>query len=195
MGWDLVSKTDSGYKKYRDQWGNFRYLDPSGNFTNSQAWAGTQSHGATEIGAQEQTPGYHATDIEEQIRDDLENYTKMVDHVIDEPLEHYIPPIDSSQLAGKGYPITDYPYEKRIDKLEEIMNDNPGFEAYTIGVYTMVTDGQGTITSSGYRFCTHQDSFDILAGEFRRIMDELRALLADYGDVIITETVIKTIVY
>lgn len=191
MGWDLVSKLGNGYRKYRTESGDFRYIDGNGDFAKPQGWNGSlntyEEKGVFEEGIED--------GIEDRIRTNLDSYSKVQDRVINEPMEPYKPPIDKNYALGRGYPITDYPSNKRLDMLEKFMEKYDNHEAYTIGVHTLAVDKDGTIISSGYRYASHQEDFNILAAEFNNIMEELTATLSDYGDLIVTETMFKGMDY
>lgn len=44
MSWTLVEENSGGWKKFRDQWGNFRYQRPDGRFGNKYQWAASHTH-------------------------------------------------------------------------------------------------------------------------------------------------------
>lgn len=198
MSWELVSKTTTGYKKWRDSYGNLRYQEPSGKFTNSRAFNVSKSQTEENPATPDIPTGGEVT--QENVftrteREDLEYYDEMVDYSISEPYESYTPPVDKAFVVGRGYPINDYPRDKRAkqlkDKTEEI-----DYEIYAWGVYTLIIDSEdGTIISAGYRFTKHQTNASILEGEFKTIIDDLRAQVTDYGEVVVTETILKGMSY
>lgn len=197
MGWDLVSKTDTGYRKYRDNSGNFRYLDPNGNFTNANAWAGTHSQGATETAITETPPGSGTVisgDIWQRVDIDTDNYKTAINYVIDEPENSYTPPIDANPaVIGRGYQVGDYPRDKRVNMLTDKTRENQGYDLVNWAVTSLIMDKEGSIISSGERHTKQQPPENIpqLQADFKQHIDELRKIEADYGTVIITETKLK----
>jgi hypothetical protein len=197
MGWDLVSKTDTGYRKYRDNNGNLRYQKPNGQFTNRNAWAGTHSQGATETASTETPPDSGTVvsgDIWKRVDLDTDNYKEAINYVINEPDSNYTPPLDvPSLIVGRGYPIADYPVNERVDMLESKTRDNQEYDLCNWAVTSLIIDKDGTITSSGERHTKQQSPENIpqLIADFKQIIDDLRQTQASYGEVVITETKLK----
>jgi hypothetical protein len=196
MGWDLVSKTDTGYRKWRDNSGNLRYQKPNGQFTNSNAWAGTFSQGASETASTETPPGTGTIQSDGWNRVDLDtdNYKEAINYVLNEPDSNYTPPLDvSSLVVGRGYPVAEYPVNERVDMLEDKTRENQDYDLCNWAVTSLIIDKDGTITSSGERHTKQQSPENIpqLIADFKQIIDELRQTQASYGEVIITETKLK----
>ena len=197
MSWTLVSQTDSGYKKYRDQYGNNRYLDPDGNFTNQNAWAGTQSHGAEEL---PEFGGGVGTPINGKIRDernDLESYENAEDIVFDEPYENdYIPPVDFP-FGSNAYPIEDYPGPDRLDMLVEEIEDNPGFDHYSMAVVAVIYSSDGEILSRGERHTNLLPKDDVtqLRAEWATMIRDISAAASGYGGAAIFKSKVKMRLY
>jgi len=194
MAWDLVAVTDSGYKKYRDRFGNSRYQKPDGTFTNRFAWSGTTSQGSDieEIGQGRGTESVRG--ILSRERTDLGSYERAVDRVWDEPFEDsYMAPI-GEPFTSRGYPIGDYPSRKRLDQMvDEIEDKARDFDNFSIALSTLVYDGDGRIISNSERHTSLQPPENVVQtrAEFAQIMDELFALQADYGGVIIEKSIVK----
>lgn len=189
MGWTLVSTNSQGYRKYQTEDGSLRYMDSQGNFTSQQSWAGSfAQEGTTE------TPNYtrekRSTKVDTENRDDLGSYENATDYIWDEPHESdYRPPIDVP--FSYGYPIGDYPVNKRVDDIRDKAKDLSGYDVYSVAVTSVVYDKDGTILSSGERHTTMASNINQIMAEFREIIGKLGAIAADYGGVLITETKLK----
>jgi hypothetical protein len=192
MSWTLVSTTDTGYRKYRDQWGNFRYLDPNGNFTNAQAWAGTHSQGATEIPEYTGDIDFPSAGKSYRIRDDLDSYKEAIDIVYDEPFENdYTPPVG---FPFNAYPIEDYPSRKRLDQLIEDIEDNKDeYDCFSVGVKSVIYDEDYTVISSSERHTAlhSYEDINLIRIEWANLMEELGMIGSDYGGVAIFESLVK----
>lgn len=192
MSWTLVETTDSGYKKWRDSYGNSRYQGPDGSFTNQNAWAGTHSQGATS------TPEYSGTVTDKtsrtvDSRDDLESYENADDIVYNEPYETgYNPPADFP-FKGQGYPIEDYPSETRLDMLIGEIEDNTGYDHYSLTVVVITYADDGTILSRGERHTNllPGDSIPQLRADWRNMIEEIKALASGYGGAVVLKSKLK----
>lgn len=192
MSWTLVESTDTGYKKWRDSYGNNRYQKPNGKFTNKGAWGGTHSQGATS------TPEYSGTvtrerDRSEDVRDDLESYERATDIVYDEPYENgYTPPVDFP-FIGRGYPIEDYPSTDRREMLIEEIHDTPDYDHYSMTVVTATYSEDGSILSRGERHTNllPADSIPQLRAEFDNMIGEVAASAASYGGAVVFKSKVK----
>lgn len=192
MSWTLVSTTDSGYKKWRDSHGNFRYQKPNGTFTNSNAWAGTHSHGA------ESTPEYGGTvsakrEKSRDERDDLGSYQQAHDLVYDEPYEESYSPPNDFPFSGSGYPIEEYPATDRREMLIEDIRDNPSYDHYSMAVVTATYADDGTLLSRGERHTNllPSDSIPQLRAEWETMIEEIAAVAAGYGGAVVFKTKLK----
>lgn len=198
MGWDLVARTTSGFKKFIDSYGNGRYMDPSGTFTNQNAWAGTASQGADivdlsgDTGITDVTPGKIFDIID---REDLENYEDMTDYVIQET---------GKTIGGyEGIEIQVYPGDRRKDQLEtRTESDSGDFGMFTWGVHTILYDtNTREVIEKGQRFVSHNkpDSagITILRKGFGEILRELAKIPSESPGVglLITKTVAKGMNY
>jgi len=199
MSWDLVSETDSGYRKYRDSNKNLRYQKPNGQFTSQSAWAGTFSQGATEKpktsraeseGDREKvSPNVTKITLKQDVYDVADNW------VINEPKE---PPELPPYWVG-GWKIQDYPVNQRItwlrNQTSKVSNE---YDLFSWSVTTrMIDKDSGAVLTTGERHTTFQsgDAVAILEGEFRNKMEDLGALAADYGVIVIAETKVKSRIY
>lgn len=192
MSWSLVATTDSGYKKWKDSHGNFRYQKPNGTFTNQSAWAGTHSHGATAKPEFSKT----VTDKSEKTRDersDLESYQTATDIVYDEPYESGYSPPAGFPFAGAGYPIEDYPSTDRREMLIEDLRDNTNYDHYSLTVVTATYAEDGTILSRGERHTNllPGDSIAQLRAEWDNMIEEIAAAAASYGGAVVFKSKVK----
>lgn len=194
MAWERVAVTDTGYVKYIDNYGNSRYKKPNGKFTNKNSWAGTVSQGAniveeTDIGV---TPPPIDSDIEKNIRNDLDSYARAVDYVFDEPFEGgYFPEVPARYT---GYPIEDYPDDIRANDISDILsNYGSAFEVVSVGIKNVILDSLGNTISKGEMntpFLPPDNEAQILA-TYQTKVDELRKIADNYEMVIVTETNVK----
>lgn len=191
MSWTLLETTDTGYKKWRDQYGNNRYQAPDGTYTNQQAWGGTHSQGAT---SSPEWSGTVTTRTKKtrDYRDDLGSYEQATDIVYDEPYEDdYAPPIEYEGV--QAYPIGDYPSTKRLDMLVNDIEDNPVYDHYSLAVVTAIVADDGEVLDSGERHTNllPSDSIPQIRAEWANMMDELAAAASNYSDVLIFKSKAK----
>lgn len=200
MGWELLAENSSGWKKWKDQWGNHRYQKSDGTFTNSNAWSASFTKEGVEsiptgrdddVGVGVEVRGLFDR-LQISNRDELESYKEAIDYIMREPFMWEGPkPIHWPPIPG--IPIEDYPLEDRINQLEKIY-DKYEFDKMAYGIQYVIHDEDSIVSRSERHTKLLEKSSankTILKAAFETIISELKAVAAMYSGVVIQVTLVK----
>lgn len=200
MGWELLAENSSGWKKWKDQWGNPRYQKPNGKFSNDKSWSASfTKEGVESIPTgrdRDVGVGVEVKDLFDHLqisnRDELESYKEAIDYIMREPfMWEGLIPVDWPPIPG--IPIKDYPVGERIEQLERIY-DKYEFDKMAYGIQYVVYD-EDSIVSRSERHTKLLEKSNanktILKAAFETIISEIKALGAMYGGVVIQLTLVK----
>lgn len=190
MSWTKVAETNNGYKKYRDNHGNARYIGPNG-FTNSSSYNGNLGnvnreieHKENEANSKDESKvtktwldtGGTIPPRDEWIRTDVTEkykYEKAVNYEI-----KLNPPVSIKEIGAQYW----------IQKLQRKSDELTNYEAIYWQIFFKVK-GESPLSGESNRNTERVLLEDriLLSGKMKTIIAELSTLADSYSDVEITK--------